>query len=295
MKNLFKISVLMAIFAIAISSGCDLTKQSGEPNTSPSMIFIRKFIDRPYWNSWLDTGSEIHVKLEIDSEFTDDAFLVLYTSGKQYLPCIHYLIYNTATSKYDKDSTVYQSVYEPFRDSLKIDGFHIRSYSVFSNINYNSINGFFVKNPVDYPVYFKKIRVKKGKNKENFKIVFPRDLVSIPSAMSFQIGVGRFNDEIKSRFEENFPGDYELSEWEKNLQNVYFEFFPDSSKTSFVFSNFQLLTRISFFPDEPQKLSRTDFYDKILYGKFYFHQHQIFLNSYISPPRLKCEERIIYR
>jgi len=241
MKNIFVIALALYL-TICTLCGCATVDYPSRP-----YMIVFNFVDRPWWESWKDKESEIEVKLDINSQFTDDAYLVVYPLGKRYC--------NTTKFSY----------FESFMDSLKIDGFHIRAYST----RYGG-------DPEAHPVYFKKIFVNKGKNQENFKIVFPRDLVSIPAAIGFSIGIGLFNDEMKKRFEENFPGNYELTELDKNIQNAYFETFPDSSKTSFVFSYPTLLNEISFFPE-----------DSIGYkGKQYFFSHQLKLNQYAGAPDL---------
>jgi len=275
MKNIFIIAIVLCI-TICFLTGC--ARKNGEPNPTPHMIYY-DFIDRPYWEFWPDKGKEINVKLDIHSEFTDDAYLAVYTFGKEFRSQITYQTISLVTSEITTDSIVCRSYLETFRDSLKIDGFHIRAYRQYLNSDSLYIFGFspecnrFVEfpfeTPFDYPVYFKKIRVKKGKNKESFKIVLPRELVSIPGEIRVLVGIGRWNDEIKSRFEENFPGDYELTEYDKANQNLYFETFPDSSKTSFVFSTFRMRD-ISFFPDDSQKFR----------GKHYFFYHWISLGAY---------------
>jgi len=288
MKNIFVIAI-----GICFLYGCGNDKA---PQIEQYMIYF-DFIDRPLWESWPDRSAVLNVKMNIHSEFNDDAYLVLYSSGKQFRPCTRYLIYvNSTSGGYTKDSTVYHPViYEPFRDSLKMDGFHIRSYVQYIPVYYpNDALAFPVDNPVDYPLYFKKIRVKKGKNRENFKIVFPRNIVEIPSFMDIVIGVGRYNDETKNLFEEKYPGYYELSEFDKERQNLYFETFPDSSKTSFVFSAF-LMEYISFVPDEPQKFNSVDLKFGIIRGKYYGRSWRIKLNWYVDAPYLECDECIIHR
>ena len=277
MKNNLFLSIVL-ILAICFSSGCG---KDEKPNHTPYMIHY-DFIGRPYWEPWQDKGKEINVKLDIRSEFSDDAYLVLWAE-KEYWPYTIYHVHDPVMYEGAMDSTVVakQPIYEGFKDSLKIDGFHIRSYYIFRHFYDDPIDGTFVGTPVDFPVYLKYIRVRKGKNSEKFKIVFPRDLVSIPGRINVLLGIGRFNDEIKSRFE-NFPGDYELSEPQISYYNLYFENFPDSSKTSLVFSSF--LGIASFYPDNFQKHA----------GKHYFFSQNIFLNIYSGAPRLWYEE-YIYR
>jgi len=285
LKNVLIIAIAQFLI-ICFTSGCWGEKE-GKPNLQPFQIYY-DFIDRPYWESWEDKGSEINVKLDIRSEFSGDAYLVVSTMGKEFRPYTIYRTFNLATSEVTEDSIVCNSYLEPFRDSLKIDGFHIRAYSQLDNDStyvqsYTTTCSRFVKipfeTPFDYPVYIKQILVKKGKNKENFKIVFPRELVSIPGKNIIIVGIGCFNDEIKSRFEENFPGDYELTERDIAYQNLYFKTFPDSSKTSFVFSC-HLMESISFFPEDPQKFT----------GKRYFFYHWITLNNYSGAPNLQKVE-----
>ena len=269
-KLIFSILIILTIF---ISCGC--TRENEKPNNRLSMISF-DFIDRPWWESWPDKGAEVNVKMDISSQFTGDAYLVM-TVGKEYYPFTIYTILDQATNEYIATEIVYHpQIYEGFKDSLKINDFHTCSYSLICDNN-------FVENPVDYPVYFKKISVIKGNNKENFKIVFPRELVSIPGKINVSLGIGRLNNEIKSRFEENFPGQYELSESDIAYQKLYFDTFPDSSKTSLVFSNFNLLYEVSFFKKENMPQG---------YGTSNFFSHRFSLNWYSGALQLWYEEYI---
>ena len=279
--------IIMIVLFLTIFILCGCTKENGKPNPRPSMINF-DFIDRPWWESWPDKGTEINVKMDINSQFTGDAYLVLMV-GKIYQPYTIIYTLDQATDKIISAEYVYHPhIAEGFKDSLKINGFNIRSYAFFNSSYYSSLEVLnssleaFAKNPVDYPVYFKKISVRKGKNIEIFKIIFPRELVSIPGGVTVKLGIGRLNDEVKRRFEENFPGQYELSESDIAHQKLYFETFPDSSKTSFVFSLLHLLDEISFFPEDPQKYT----------GKRYFSHWHIRLNQYYGAPKLEYEEYI---
>ena len=170
----------------------------------------------------LKNGTELDVNLDFHSDIADDACLVIYFVK-------HY------TGKK-----------EGFKDSLKIDGFHIRCYTS-KHIYYHGAGA-----PDDYPVYIKKIFVEKGKNKENFKIVLPKNIDLMPY-MSIGLAIVRYNDAIKSNIE-NFPEFpshfhrfYHITQSEINdYQQSYFECFPDSSKTSLVFSYFPFLINMSY-------------------------------------------------
>ena len=179
-----------------------------------------------------ENGTEVDIKLDIHSFVEDDAYLVLRVEK-----LCHQYSSNTP------------SIYEGFKDSLKIEGFHVRSYSTL--YNYNGITDT-DGSIVDFPMYIKKTSIRKGNNKEEFKIVLPRTLSSINAQVRVLIGIVRFNAEIKNNFE-NFPDKYKWSVTTQcdhgnfdSYPKFYFENFPDSSKTSFVFSNFYILESMSW-------------------------------------------------
>jgi len=286
MKN---ISITASALILVICFSCCVHKEV-DFDPRPFMIDY-DFIDRPYWwETWPDKEEEIDVNLDIRSEFTGDAYLVVATVGNIYRSCTIYKTINLVTSETTTDSIICSPRIETFKDSLKIDGFHIRAYTQYINDSYFIEGNYYaddalfaeipVETPFDYPIYFKEIRVRKGKNRENFKIRFPRELASIPGRVDVWIGIGGFSADIKSRFEENFPGDYKLTERDIAYQNSYFESFPDSSKTSFVFSRFGLLQEISFLKVDSQKI----------YGRYYFFYRCINLNEYKCSPKLSNVE-----
>lgn len=280
MKNILVISLVL-FFTLCFFCGC--AEKKGDKNPTPYMIYF-DFLDRPFYESWTDKDAVINVNINIQSEFSDDAFIVL-TAVKEYSPYTIYHVYDKATNVLPKDSIVYHhKVFEGFSDSLKIEGFDICSYMQFRHYYDDSVAGTFVGAPNDFPVYFKKISVSKGKSKENFKIVFPRELVSILGKVEVNVGIGRLNDEINRRFE-NFPGEYELTEQDKDYVNFYFDIFPDSSNSSLVFSNFLFLEEMSLIPDVSVKIT----------GKRYFKAFpRINLNGYPGAPEIRFDE-YIYR
>lgn len=251
---------------------CSCSFEAIDPNRTPFEI-IFDFADRPLWESWPDKDSEINVNMIIRSQFSDDAFIALWAE-KLYSPYTVYHVLDTTANEPAMDSIVYHpSICESFKDSLNVDGFFIRAYMQFY-YSYVGISD-------EYPIYFKKISVKKGKNKEHFKIVFPRNLSSILGQVKFHLGVGRFNDEMKKRFE-NFSEVIELSEQDNVYKNLYFETYPDSSNTSFVFSNYPLLSEISFFPEVSGNFI----------GRYYFYTNFIKLNGYPHAPEMRFDEYI---
>jgi len=181
-------------------------------------------------------GVELDIKFDISSDVVDDAYLVLY-AAKEHPP----------------------DLLEGFKDSLKIDGFHIRSCFI-----PNSYYSDEVLTPVDYPVYFKKTAIRKGKNLENFKIIFPRNIKTIKEKVVITTGLVRYNDEIENKIELGLPRDYIINNqiyvgrWHfNNYQKIFFETFPDSSKISLAFSNFDFLLGYSILANgEAPKISK---------------------------------------
>lgn len=127
-----------------------------------------------------------------------------------------YLILNVSKSMLD--------YIEGFKDSLRIDDFYVRSYYIYK-----------ASIPLDFPVYVKNVFLNKGKNTESFKIVFPKSISSIAGKVNVHVGILRSDDEIKNRFETIGRGDNQL----------YYEVFPDSSTTSFIFTDSYLLKNLS--------------------------------------------------
>ena len=207
-----------------------------------------------------NNGKELDVTLEIISDFAENACLIVY-AGKAFL------------SENPLPGSKFR--YEGFKDSLNIDGFHIRSYSIYDANDLSS--------PVDFPVYVKNVFVNEGKSAESFKIVFPDSFEIIlqgnwVSGLNTEhvfvyVGIVRFNDEIKSKF--NFNTYSHIN----NPNNDFFKFFPDSSSTSFVFSN------SGFF----ESLTTTRVTEKIS-GECIDFKHVSYLSSYFSRLFLKYKK-----
>ena len=159
------------------------------------------------------TWTELDVKLDIKSGFNDDACIIVRLE-KIYRP--YYTIELPA-------------ILGGFKDSLKIDGFHVRAYRVLED-GFTNIND--VATIIDFPVYIKNIYINKGNNQENFKIVFSK---SVSANVYVYIEVVRFNDELKSKYEA----------WNGKINNEYFKTFPDSSMTSYIFANSSLFRNLS--------------------------------------------------
>jgi len=201
MKNIIFLIAIVSVLAICILSGCCF---SDVDPISPDMIKIYDSIDYQLNNN----GKELEVKLNFHSDFADEAFLIVKVSKKNQRGQI-----------------------EGFRDSLKIDDFHIRSYVVNDEDTY-----------LDSPIYVKNVLVAKKKNHESFKIIFPRNIVSMAGEVIINVGVVRYSVQIKNNFENHHMWDY----WEsRNYIPNYFKAFPDSSKTSFVFSDSHWLREFS--------------------------------------------------
>ena len=144
-KNNFVIAIVLCL-TIYILSMCRGYCKVDWSYPATHLIQFNKQID------YQINGAELEVKLDINSSVTDEAYLVLYVEKE------------------------YSAVLEGFKDSLKIDGFHVRSYHIPNGCSADE-----VPTPVDYPVYIKKTSIKKGVNRENFKIVFPKNIASIPA------------------------------------------------------------------------------------------------------------------
>jgi len=174
-------------------------------------------------------GVEYPIGYQLDETFT---VLELKPKIHSQISCEAYLMVELYKQ--------YKTKSEGFKDSLIIDGFNVCTYRQTST---------------EYPVYIKKIFIKKGVNIENFKVVLPKNYYKIAKIQG-NIGILRIDDEIKRNFE-NFPGEYELSQWEMDYQKKFFEAFPDSSKTSLVFSNSDFLREMSVLDrGEYTKLSK---------------------------------------
>ena len=185
-------------------------------------------LNKPIEYQMNSDNTELDVKLNFNSGFADDAYLVVYAE-KEY-------------------ASTLPSVLDGFKDNLKINGFHVRSYFI-----QNGYHADEVITSVDYPVYVKNISVKKGINRESFKIVFPRNIASMQANVSINVGIVRYSNEIKDKFENHTTVNHgvdgnELFGYE-NYKNLFFESFPDSSKTALAFSNFDFLFDLSILAD----------------------------------------------
>ena len=160
MKKLV-IIVIIAVIPICLFSKCSSCEiKPPSPYSSIKIIY-------PAVYQINENGTEVDITLDIHSYIEDDAYLVLRVDKL----CHQY-------------SSNALSIYGGFEDSLKIAGFNVRSYSTF--YHYNSIidtDG----SIVDYPMYIKKTSIRKGNNKEELKIVFPRTLSSINAQVRVQI------------------------------------------------------------------------------------------------------------
>lgn len=203
MKNNFVISIAL-ILTIYISGCCIAVKPSHD------YIYPIKFSNMDWQLN--NDGTELDVKFEILSDFADDACLILNVekeiSGKRN---------------------------EGFRDSLVIDGFYVRSYSI-KDTN-RIINGLIT--PVDFPVYIKEVFIHEGINREIFKIIFPKNIELVSGSVYVEVGIFKFDDEIKGKFEL-------LNQW-WSARNKYFKVFPDSSNTSYVFTDPPLIKDYTTF------------------------------------------------
>ena len=264
------------IFSVFFSA-CSKTG-GGEWNYHGLAMISYSFDDLPYPYYWLDKDDEINVNMIIRSDFSDDAFIVLY-AVKEYRPYTRYYFLDTTTNEIEFSHYVsHPFIYEGFKDSMKIADFSIRSYFQYHNSLVDAKNGAYHGEPDDFPVYFKEISVRKGINREHFKIVFPRELISIPGKVHVGLGIGLYNDEMKKRFE-IFPEVCELYDEDITYKNFYFEAFPDSSMTSLAFSSFTLLGRIYFFPEVSGK-------------PFFIGRPGITLNEYGGAPEMRFDEYI---
>jgi len=233
MKNNFVI-IIVLFFAITILSRCGCVVCWDDP---VDLIRFSKSTD--YKIS--DKDIELSIRLDFFSDITDDGCLVVYVE-KEYRSVLL------------EDSVVF----EGFKDSLKIDGFSVRSYHI--------SNGYYAKNvsaPVDYPVYIKEVSIRKGSNSEIIKIVFPKKIPSIQSKIIVSVGIIRINDEIKTNIKRGLRrlvhkeyGTYYAYDKYLNYINLFSKTFPDSSKTALVFSNIDFLYEPSILVgDEAPEIS----------------------------------------
>ena len=152
MKNVLVISIALFLVIFTLSMcNCDFN-----PSEATSIIHFSNSVDFHL----RDNGTELDVKLDFQSKFSDNAFLILLV-GKEY-----------------------PTYTEGFKDSLKIKGFSIRSYSLSYDYCINDAGS-----PFDYPLYIKTISIKRGQNKESFKIVFPRNIASISEVICVEVTV----------------------------------------------------------------------------------------------------------
>ena len=119
--------------------------------------------------------------------------------------------------------------------------------------------------PCDFPVYVKKIRLKKGKNVEQIRINFEQRIRSgnwnLPENNPIiSLAVVRWNDQIQTQIV-NYPWNFQPSLADRITYNQYFKAFSDSSLTSFVFSNFYHLQEMSKLYDEE------DLFEGYLFGE----------------------------
>lgn len=230
MKN--NIVTLIALFlTIFISYGCCFGVNIEPMHEEKHLINISN-LDYQLYNN----GKEVAVKFEIMSDFTDNACLIL------------------KVAKEFSSNEPYR--YEGFKNSLIIDDFHVRSYSITDSYDMTS--------PVDFPVYVKEIFINKGKNHESFKIVFPKDVASNAGNVYIDILVTIFNNEIKNSL--------------KNIESFdhpFFEFFPDSSGTSYAFSEPSAITdRATTHGTEEISAKCIDF-KNVSYCNFYYRRFYI--------------------
>ena len=215
--------------------------------------------------------SDVYCKL-------DDTFTLLELKAVIHspIPFEAYLILRL--EKEIKREGAFIERYEGFKDSLKIDGFDIRSHLLVD-----------ATSPFDYPVYIKKISVKKGTSQVFIdNIVLPKNYSGIAN-LSGQIGVLRIDDEIIKNFEKYPEGFYKI-EWDNNIPEFedlptgehylkeYLNAFPDSSMVSLVFSDFEILRLMSFldrgeytacecFPEKTAYLNFSSFHFVIYWCK----------------------------
>jgi len=215
MKNVFFIAIAI-ILTICGSKACCFGVEIDPPYEEKYQIRFNNNQDLQI------NGTELDVKIDFFSDFTDNACLIL-----------------SVVKEFSKED---HHIYEGFRDSLEIDNFYIRSYSIkiYNPSNLSSIslydnimNGSI--SPIDFPVYVKNIFINTGKNYESFKIAFPENISSTAGSIYVDIAIVRFNKDIKRKFEMQTRLTY-LS---------YYKIFPDSSVTSFIFTEPKEMNNLS--------------------------------------------------
>ena len=201
----FVVVLISMIAVFCFSCKQEPCKVFSEPLWAPVSIIEIKSPVEYYFNK---NGNELDVVLDIESGFSDDAYLLLDLKKKN-------------------DTKI-----EGFKDSLIMNGFFVRSY--FLSDSY--INGG-IDTAIDYPVYIKKLVLDKGINKVSFTIIFPRNIDSF-AEIAVNATILRNNYEIKSQFEEYEEyREYTMNSENRLRRKNYFEAFPDSSVVSYIFSN----------------------------------------------------------
>jgi hypothetical protein len=201
-----------------------------------------------------DKGTNLGVIFEISSDITDDA-CVLISLIDDFVRTDSSTIFIKGYQKGFSISDYSIRTYARMpMDAEYCDAYYTRAfdYNIYP-ISEESYSGMFINNhkilvddatPLDFPVYIKKIHLKKGVNNEKVNIKFEQPLEYPINNPSIRLHVLRINDRIKKQIE-GYPSKYEPCEYARLLHDMYFKTFPDSSLTSFVFSSHLLMIEMS--------------------------------------------------
>ena len=170
MKNNFVVAIFQFLTIYIIVHGCDRDPCRGVL-IMPAMEEIESIRFNLIDYQLNNNGTELDMKLYFDSDFADNACLALFVY-KRFNSSPSYLPFNA----------------EGFKDSLKIDGFHIRSYTT------SFYDDWGIGTLFDFPVYAKYAFIEKGKNQESFKIVFPNDIAINEGKVFVDFIVFKFNE-----------------------------------------------------------------------------------------------------
>ncbi len=232
--------IIVFLFLLTLLLSCRYDKCAGEDMPiRPELIRINDI----QWDlNENKTGLDVHVI--INSEISDDAIILV--------SCL-YVVNGTH--------------YEGIKNDIFINGFDIRTYSIFPD--FVVINA----TPVDFPRYMKKIYLKKGQQEEKFKISFAEsfDIQRNDKTAFVNVVVARYNDEIKANMESY------SSNINDKYYDLYFEAFPDSSVTSYVLSNQSLLEEscVLHNGESEHLLTGCQIYQGDDYGNYYHHHIQL--------------------
>ncbi|MDR2927268.1 MAG: hypothetical protein LBV41_03565 [Cytophagaceae bacterium] len=181
------------------------------------------------------TDLEMHV--EVISDIADDACVLISLSDGSRKDSITYLLKGYKGYSIDKYSIRSYASWPFDFDVQYADS--VKNHHIYLKEDATSF---------DFPVYIKEICLKKGKNIEKINIHFEQPLEYGINDPIVALRILRINDQIETQIE-NYPWKYRPSATDKIAYDQYFKSFPDSSISSFVFSNSNLLKEMSMLTE----------------------------------------------